>query len=270
MQRKDNEEYYEMLDHVFSSASVIYDQKILSNFVNFNIRNIEMSVLLSYSFKGCVALEIGQGTGEESSRYISATGNRLDAVDVSQGMVDYSSQKMARLGMGEMYNAVRLPAADIGQIKRTYDVVYSFNGLVNTEPDLASLKRGLNEITKPGSVIILSFRNTSCLGENLIRLMARRHNIGMDRRLDSVDVQVVGNSVPSKYYSLGDAGKFIPETFRIVRIYGLAIVLPPYLAETVKSRITRKIICAAEKAICFLPFFRTNGDEMLIVARRYS
>lgn len=62
---KDKEAYYKMLDQVFSRASALYDERILSNFVNVSIRNIEMSILLSYSFRGCVALEIGQGTGEE-------------------------------------------------------------------------------------------------------------------------------------------------------------------------------------------------------------
>jgi SAM-dependent methyltransferase len=267
---KDKEVYYRMLDQVFSRASAIYDEKILSNFANVNIRNIEMSILLSYSFRGCVALEIGQGTGEESSRYIKATGNRLDAIDVSGGMVDYSRMKMARLGFEGLYNAIQLPASDIGHLNKTYDIVYSFNGLINTEPDLTDLKDGINKITKPGSAIILSFRNTSCLGENLIRLVSRRPNLGRDRTLESVDVQVAGDSVPSIYYSLDDAGKFIPESFRIIGIYGLAVLLPPYLAGIVKSGMAKKIISAAERAICFLPFFRTHGDEILIVARRYA
>ena len=267
---KDKEVDYRMLDQVFSRASAIYDEKILSNFANVNIRNIEISILLSYSFRGCVALEIGQGTGEESSRYIKATGNRLDAIDVSGGMVDYSRMKMARLGFEGLYNAIQLPASDIGHLNKTYDIVYSFNGLINTEPDLTDLKDGINKITKPGSAIILSFRNTSCLGENLIRLVSRRPNLGRDRTLESVDVQVAGDSVPSIYYSLDDAGKFIPESFRIIGIYGLAVLLPPYLAGIVKSGMAKKIISAAERAICFLPFFRTHGDEILIVARRYA
>ncbi len=267
---KDKEAYYKMLDQVFSRASAIYDERILSNFVNVSIRNIEMSILLSYSFRGCVALEIGQGTGEESSRYIKATGNRLDAVDVSGGMVNYSRVKMTRLGYGELYNAIQLPASDIAHLNKIYDIVYSFNGLINTEPDLTDLKDGINKITKPGSFIILSFRNSSCLGENLIRLVSNRPDLGRDRTLASVDVQVAGDSVPSIYYSLDDAAKFIPENFRITGIYGLAVLFPPYLAGVVKSGIAKRIISAAERAICFLPFFRTHGDEILIVARRYA
>lgn len=270
MQGKDNEEYYMMLDQVFSRASVIYDQKIQSNFVNVNIRNIEVSMLLFHSFRGCKALEIGQGTGEESSRYIIATGNRLDAVDISSGMIDYSRMKMARLGIGELYNAMRLAASDIGQLNRTYDVVYSFNGLINTEPDLTGFKNGLNAITRPGSVVLLSFRNTSCLGENLIRMLSNRHDIGKDRTMRGVEVQVAGDNVPSTYYSLKDAHRFFPETFRIIGVYGLAVLLPPYLAEIMKPRLARKIISAVERAIFFMPFFRTHGDEMLIVARRYA
>ena len=76
--------------------------------------------------------------------------------------------------------------------------------------------------------------------------------------------------VPSIYYSLDDAAKFIPENFRITGIYGLAVLFPPYLAGVVKSGIAKRIISAAERAICFLPFFRTHGDEILIVARRYA
>ncbi len=270
MQEKNNQAYYHMLDRIFSGASGVYDQKILSNFINVNLRNIEMSVLLSYSFKGCAALELGQGTGEEASRYILATGNALDAIDVSRGMIDYSTEKMARLGIEKMYNPVLLPAADIGKLDRIYDIIYSFNGLINTEPDSEALKHGINKITKPGSVIIVSFRNTSCLGEKLIRIVTGKHQLGMDRLLGNVDVQVAGETVPSKYYSLSDANRFIPDTFKIIQIYGLAVFLPPYLAEIVRSGMTQKTISAMERAVCFLPFFRANGDELLIVARRYA
>jgi ubiquinone/menaquinone biosynthesis C-methylase UbiE len=270
MSGKDNEAYYGMLDKIFSRASEIYDQKILSNFVNVNIRKVEMSVLLAHSFRGCLALEMGQGTGEESSQYIMTTGNQLDAVDISTGMVEYSRRKMERLGIGDHYNPVHIPAAEIGRLNKTYDVVYSFNGLVNTEPDLEGLRNGLSEVTKPGSVIIVSFRNRSCLGENILRTITGRTDIGMNRRAKLVDVQVAGDSIPSTYFSLDDIYRILPENFRVVGIYGLAVLLPPYLAEVAKSRILKTVIVALERAVCFLPFTRTHGDEMLIVARRYA
>ena len=77
------EGYYETLDKVFSEAAKIYDKKILSNFINVNIRSSEMQTLLKYSKRGKSILEIGCGTGEEASKFILKTGNGVTCLEKS-------------------------------------------------------------------------------------------------------------------------------------------------------------------------------------------
>ena len=122
------EEYYENLDKIFSEASSIYDKKILSNFINVNIRASERSIRVKHAKTGIKVLEIGCGTGEEAGRFILETGNEIACLDVSDGMVNIARNKMEKLGISDKFTSVKRPASEIGSIGDCFDLIYSFNG----------------------------------------------------------------------------------------------------------------------------------------------
>lgn len=261
------EDYYDSLARIFSEAAPIYDKKILSNFVNVHIRSIEMSVLLSFHREGMRALEIGCGTGEEASKFILKTGSDLTCLEISRGMVDYASRKMENLGILEKFHVVVGAASSVGKMEHSFDLIYSFNGALNTEPLIGEAATGLHEALKSGGILIFSLRNRLCLGEAIIyTLLGKFHRI-RERMSDVTYVEVVGRKVGSRYYSPSEITSIF-RNFKLLRKRGLAIVLPPYLAERIRSDALKGLIVKLDSILSSIPVFSSLGDEIIYVFKR--
>ena len=258
------DEYYSTLDRVFSSASSVYDKKILSNFINVNIREMELAALIEFSRDRNRILEVGCGTGEEASRFIRSAQKNLICIDAAMGMVEYSTEKMRTLGISEKFSALRLPAYRVGELNMIFDLVYSLNGALNTEPRLDVFVRALEKILPEGGIIIISLRNRLCLGEFLLYSVLGRHEPLKRRKARSTPVQVVGNIIESFYYSPEEIGRVF-SNFVLRKKIGLGILVPPYLADRFRSNLIRRIITATERLISRIPILSSLGDEVLYV-----
>ncbi len=261
------EEYYESLDEIFSEASSIYDKKILSNFINVNIRASEMSILLKHSKTGMKVLEIGCGTGEEAGQFIRETGNEIVCLDVSDGMINFARNKMEKLGISDKFTSVKRPASEIGLIGDCFDLIYSFNGALNTEPRIRESANGIYNSLKNNGVLIFSIRNRRCLGEFLLYFILGKNERIRDRLGETTYVEVVGKKVKSQYYSPNEILSIF-ERFKLIQKKGLAIILPPYLAEKISSRFVKRLVTFLENVLSSLPFFSSLGDEVIYVFRK--
>lgn len=261
-------DFYDYLDNIFSRAAEIYDSKIQANFINRNIRTIEVQTLLRYSAPNMRVLELGHGTGEEALKYIAKTGNRVTGIDISSGMAKFAMNKMIRHGFEQFFESRIIPASCIGDLDGKFDIVYSFNGLINTEPNLTKLMEGLTKITHRGSIFIASFRNTSCFGERILSLSKRGRAAVRQRKSREINVEVVGEKVPSRYYSPSEIVKIMGKNFRIQQILGLAVLFPPYLADRIPGPYAPALISMTERFLGRLPVLNSLGDEVLIVAKR--
>ena len=258
------DEYYSTLDRVFSSASSVYDKKILSNFINVNIREMELSALIEFSRDSDRILEVGCGTGEEASRFIRSAHKNLICIDAAMGMVEYSTEKMRTLGISEKFSALKLPAYRVGELNMIFDLVYSLNGALNTEPRLDVFVRALEKILPEGGIIIISLRNRLCIGEFLLYSVLGRHEPLKRRKARSTPVQVVGNTIESFYYSPEEICRVF-SNFVLRKKVGLGILVPPYLADRFRSNLIRRIITATERLISRIPILSSLGDEVLYV-----
>lgn len=261
------DEYYDNLDEIFSEASNIYDQKILSNFVNMYIRTIEMSTLLRYSRGNARVLEIGCGTGEEASRFIKETGNDLICLDVSRGMINFAKNKMEKLGIIDRFNSVKGPASAVQSIGNSFDLIYSFNGALNTEPRIRETASGIYNSLKDHGILIFSVRNRKCLGESILYSILGKSERVTERIKEEITVEVVGKKVKSRYYSPSEILSIFNQ-FKLVEKKGLAIILPPYLAEKISSKILKRLLEFLEIALSSLPIFSSLGDEVIYVFRK--
>ena len=261
------DEYYRNLESVFSAASEIYDSRILGNFINVNIRTIELHTLLKYSNNSFEILEVGCGTGEEASKFIQATGKKLIGVDISPEMLRFARNKMSMLGVGNMFETINLPAWSLRKIDRQLDLIYSFNGALNTEPRIKEAGDAMYDVLKDGGVLILSVRNRRCFGETIIYKVLGRNQFIERREKATTEVEVVGRSVKSFYYSPKEILKLF-NRFKLREMIGLAILLPPYLAGKVRSSLVKGGIRNGEKILARLPPFTSLGDETLYVFQK--
>ena len=261
------EDYYTELDLIFSEAASIYDKKILSNFININIRKIELKTLIEYTRGRNSVLEIGCGTAEEASKFILETGKKVTCLEISSGMIDFSTAKIRRLGISDNFMAVKGAASNIRSLGRSFDLIYSFNGALNTEPRIKETAEGIRDSLNHNGILIFSVRNRKCLGEILLySILGKRENI-RKRMEETTYVEVVGNKIGSTYYSPEEIRSIFKE-FTLVKKKGLAIILPPYLAERVTSNFARQIISLMGMLLSSIPIFSSLGDEILYVFRK--
>jgi ubiquinone/menaquinone biosynthesis C-methylase UbiE len=145
---------YSKTANAFTEASQSYDSKISGNFINMAIRNVELDILIRYSSDRTSILEIGCGTGQEALKFISSTGKNVEAIDISPGMVDLAISKMEKHGVKDRFAARVMPARDIALIQKKFDLIYSFNGALNTEPEISHFFNSLAGATEHDALFV--------------------------------------------------------------------------------------------------------------------
>jgi ubiquinone/menaquinone biosynthesis C-methylase UbiE len=262
------EDYYNNLDKIFSSAAPIYDEKIQANFINVGIREKEVDSVVSRYKEGWNVLEIGCGTGEEARKVINATGCNLTCIDVSKGMIDYSSEKLKKFGLGDKFRGVKMPAASVESLDGKFGMVYSFNGALNNEPQLEKFFSSLERVVESGGYFITSVRNRLSFAEFLVDLIRFRFRKLFARIGGDLAVEVVGQKIESHYFYNYEFLGLVPPSFRIERIQGLGIFAIPSISEKIKAPEIRAVLNKMEVAFTSVPPFNRLGDETLFVFRK--
>ncbi|MCL4332367.1 MAG: class I SAM-dependent methyltransferase [Candidatus Thermoplasmatota archaeon] len=262
------ESYHEEVAEIFSEAAAVYDERIQANFLNRHVRRLELNELISVSTGMSDILEIGCGTSQEALNFVKNTGKRVTCIDISPGMISFSTGKFRGAGLSDHYSASVLPACRASELGREFDVVYSMNGALNTEPDLEQFFDSIMEITHVGSRVLLSFRNTFCLGEWLYFRIKGDRDLYRRKRGTYVDVPVVGRNVKSRYISLKELAKWMGDEFQIRKTKGLCFLFPPYTASFVRSGLIRKLVVAVETLASYLPFTGRLSDQIMVTAVR--
>lgn len=261
---------YSHLENVFSKASAVYDQKIRANFINMMIREKELSTLLKYAGNSGSILEIGCGTGEESKNFLLRVGRPVDltAIDISPRMIETARKKVNASCPGASFSGMVMKAADIGGMNGTFDIIYTFNGALNTEPSIERFMDGLRSIMRPGGYFIASLRNKVCLGEKFIYTLLRKSGKPEERRGLTQSVEVVSERVSARNYTVREFLDLVPKEFRMCEVAALGLLSPPYLAEKFRNIILKRVIVGTEGIFRGLPLLRNMGDQTLYVFRR--
>jgi SAM-dependent methyltransferase len=261
-------EYYDNLDRVFSEAALIYDKKILANFINVNIREKEVESVVKRFKNGWEVLEIGCGTGEEARKVMESTGCNLTCIDVSKGMIDFASSKIKKFGLENKFRGMKIPASSIGSIGGTFQIVYSFNGALNNEPQLPTFFNSLKDTVGTGGFFIVSVRNRFSLGEIIVDSLRFKFGSLFKRFSGEMTVEVVGKGLKSHYFFNSEFRKLVPSCFKLERMSGLGIFVIPSYYERIKSESVRSLLSRLEAAFTNLPLFKHLGDETLFVFQK--
>ena len=107
-----------------------------------------------------IVLDFGCGPGTITNR-LSAFVKKMDAIDLSKGMIDFAKQQAkvnSILNIEYAQNSIFDPCFK----EHTYDVILSFNVLHYIE-DMPALMERINKLLKPNGYFISS---TACLREN--------------------------------------------------------------------------------------------------------
>lgn len=242
------------------------EERYASNHILVRVREAFRRAVEPYPARS--VLDLGCGTGTDlawfGERY---PGRRYAGIDVSPRMVEAARSRLGERGVRiERGCAEDLPRVFAGE---QFDLVYSFFGPLNTEPDLGRAARALNEVVAPGGILVLTFVNRAYVADSAVHLLRGRVAYGLARWRDRW--RGYSHAKPlqaSLYFARQIAARFAP-AFRVIRREGYSIVYPPwYRVDRFRSdtRLVRAL-WLADRALNRTPLWST-GEHLLYVMRR--
>jgi SAM-dependent methyltransferase len=266
-----NRDYYGGIADAFDSASEEYDFTINNNYINTWIRKRSIRELLRFAKPEDTLLEVGCGTGAEAleiSRHVS----KIIATDISESMIQLVTKKVEAKHLANRIFPLRVRASEISKVSELLNgervgAAYSFNGALNCEPDMEKFVLGLSSVLAHGGYFICSVRNPLCLGEAISHAAVLQFDKMAPRKKQPVMVSVGGMDIPAFYYTPSTFVKFFSSKFKLKRLIGLPVVLPPaYLSDyIVKFKSVVSILERMEMVLGSHTPFNRFGDQTLFV-----
>jgi ubiquinone/menaquinone biosynthesis C-methylase UbiE len=177
-------------------------------------------------------LELNAGTGEDAI-YFAGKGHRVHATDISAGMLEMISKKIAGKEVQEHISMERCSFNDLNGLQKRgpYDHVYSNFGGLNCTPQLDKVLVSLSSVIKPGGTVTLVVISKFCLWETLLLFRGKfktafRRFFSKQGRAANVE----GTSFLCWYYSPFYIIKHL-KGFELISLEGLCTIVPPSYIE---------------------------------------
>ncbi len=222
---------YGDLEAAFDGVADDYDRHIFGNPMNVWLRNRSVALMLRVFRKGELILEIGCGTGTETLR-LARSGMHVLATDISSKMLSVLKRKAEKAGLTDLVTPIHARPYALKDILKKLgykeiDGAFSTYGAINTEPRLPSLFVDLHSMIRSGGRLILGVWNKYCLYEMLGYAIRLRPSMVGARFRNPVPVGKSRFCVASNAYSVGTLARMISGYFKLEKVYGVCIFLPP-------------------------------------------
>jgi SAM-dependent methyltransferase len=222
---------YADLEAAFDGVAENYDHHIMDNPMNLWLRNRSVHHLSQSFHAGDLVLEIGCGTGTETLE-VAKRGVKVIACDISSKMLSVLRDKAAAAGLGDLIVPVHgHPGVLKEELRRLgygrVDGAYSTYGAVNTEPRLEGMFRELHDLVKEDGLLLLGVWNKYCLYEILGYALRGRPSMSVARLRNPVPVGKSRFCIASWAYSVGSLDRIASPFFKLRKVYGVEMFLPP-------------------------------------------
>lgn len=228
---------------------------------------------LTKSFRpGQRILEIGCGTGVDAC-FLAGQGMRVVACDSSARMLGVAEHRVAGSLRESAKGSVELrlvPAEQIAKLgsEGPFDGAFSNFGALNCVEDIRRLAVDLASLLRPGTKALLCLMGPVCLWEiswyllqgKRSKAFRRFHRGGVDARLGE------GAIVRVQYPSVGLMRRMFAPQFRLARVTGIGVAVPPSYVEQWASRFPSAVRLAmhADLLLGRCPGVRMFADHILL------
>ena len=223
-------------DHVARGYDLIassYDDVEGRNEISETVRRFSIEAALKVFRPGNRILELGCGTGRDAVA-LAQRGVRVDATDVSPAMIAATRARVLRENLSDLVSVRCQSAATAASEGGPYDGAFSNGAVLNLEPDLESVARGLYRSMAPGSVAVLTVANRLSLFELLFYSIVLKPRKAFRKLGHEVPIPVSregeGKSyvVPTRFLTPREfVGAFRPG-FERAHQRGIQVITPPW------------------------------------------
>lgn len=191
---------------------------------------------------GARVLELGGGTGEDAG-FLADHGRRVLLTDASPRMVEVAARKLAGRAEAAVCAAERmetLAAEREAAGEPPFDGAFSNFAALNCVTDLRPTARGLARLLRTGAPALLVLFGPLPPGEVVVETVRGRPRSAF-RRLSRGDVhaRLGGREFTVRYHRPGDVRRAFAPWFRLERMRGIGVFVPPSAAEPWISRFPR-------------------------------
>lgn len=263
---------------IFDGVAQSYDRTFTDTPLGRALRGIVWDHLLELFLPNRRLLELNCGTGEDAA-FLAARGFHVTATDGSPAMIDEARRKASSRGLD---GRIRFQTLDLGDPDgpdgprgsfpaESFDGAFSNFGGLNCVIDPAPIAAALARWLRPRAPVLLVVMGPLCLWETAASLARGRPRHAFRRLGDGPTLaRVGGEEIPIVYpWPSTLAASFAP-WFRLERIEGIGVTLPPSLFGAAMERRPRLFrTLATVEGVVRRPWpFRLLGDHYLAVLRR--
>jgi ubiquinone/menaquinone biosynthesis C-methylase UbiE len=260
-------------DAPFDHVAETYDAVFTNSLIGRAQRDSVWKELDRCFHPGQRVLELNCGTGVDAV-YLAERGVEVVACDVAPRMIQVARQRMSRLRDSARLDFRVLATEQIAGLagEGPFDGVFSNFAGLNCVPDLSAVARDLARLLAPGATALLCMAGHTVaweiiwyMGQGNPRKALRRFERGgtIGRLADGVTVKVHYPSARTM------AHIFAPE-FRLVRLKGVGVTVPPSYVESLARRFpgVLRTLADVDRLLSRLPVVRTLADHLLLEFQR--
>lgn len=249
-----------------------YDELVEANPLHAHLRQRSLAWLDEAFVPGMHVLEIGCGTGTEAA-HLARRSVEVTALDISEAMVRQAELRIHESGLERRVHLLRLPSSDIGGQfgPESFDGAYASFGALNCGPPLRDVVGELGRVLKGRTSLVISVISRPCAWELLVGAARLNPRKAFRRLRESTPLDLApGASLSISTYSERDVRKALSPLFRVERIEGWLVALPPpYLADVWRRMGPfHEPAFRAERHLSSRWPFRGWGEHLHVWARR--
>ncbi len=218
-------------------------------------------------------LELNCGTGVDAL-HLAERGVEVLACDVAPRMIQVARERLSLLRGSSRVDFRVLATEEIAVLAEEgpFDGVFSNFGGLNCVPDLSGVALDLAKLLTSRARALLCMAGPRVaweiiwyLGKGNPRKALRRFKRGgtVGRLAEGVTVEV-------RYPSVGAMARLFAPEFRLLRIKGIGVTVPPSYLEPLAQRFPRvlKTLVGADRLLSRVPVFRALADHILLEFQR--
>jgi SAM-dependent methyltransferase len=250
----------------YDAFAAVAEERYTSNHVLVRVREAFRRAVEPYP--AATVLDLGCGPGTDLAWFAARyPGRRYAGIDVSPRMVE-----LARANLAD--RAVRVERGCTEDLPRVFpgerfDLIYSFFGPLNTEPDLHSAVTALAQAVAPGGVLVLTFVSRLYVVDSAVHLLRGRPGRAVARLANRWPGYVPQTPLQAwLYFPRQIEARFAP-AFRVERHEGFSILYPAwYRAHRFRpDGALVRALWIADRVLNRTPLW-SAGEHLLYVLRR--